>query len=75
LRRTLPKSGHIPGEHVTLDHYPEMLAVADIARLFNRAPRTVRGWLAQGLLPVVRVGRRRFVPRDALLAFLKEEGR
>jgi excisionase family DNA binding protein len=43
-----------------------LLAVREVADLFGRSRRTVRGWIADGRLPVVRIGRTPFVPESAL---------
>ncbi|MGC9271372.1 helix-turn-helix domain-containing protein [Acidiphilium sp.] len=43
-----------------------LLAVREVADLFGRSPRTVRGWIADGRLPVLRIGRTPFVPESAL---------
>jgi len=43
-----------------------MLSVAEVARLFGRKPRTVRGWIAAGKLPAVRIGRAAFIPLTVL---------
>ncbi|MGH2448339.1 MAG: helix-turn-helix domain-containing protein [Chloroflexota bacterium] len=44
------------------------LDVRELAEIFDRSPRTIRGWLQSGALPVVTVGKRRFVRSDALEA-------
>ncbi len=44
----------------------QLLPLADVAALFGRSRRTVRWWIAEGRLPVVRVGRTPFVPSAAL---------
>jgi hypothetical protein len=45
---------------------PEVLTIAKVAAMFGRKPRTVRGWIADGLLPHLKIGRSVFVPADAL---------
>ena len=45
---------------------PEVLTIAQVADMFGRKPRTVRSWIADGLLPHLKIGRSVFVPADAL---------
>jgi excisionase family DNA binding protein len=57
-----PAAGRVPARPD-----PRMfMSIAEVAALFGRAPRTVRWWLAEGRLPVVRVGRAKFIPRAAV---------
>lgn len=49
---------------------PELLTLAEFARLVRRHPRTVRGWVRDGVVPVVRVGRATLVPRAVVTATL-----
>lgn len=44
----------------------QLLPLAEVAALFGRSRRTIRWWIAEGRLPVVRVGRTPFVPAAAL---------
>lgn len=48
------------------DQSRRVLSIRQVADLFGRSPRTVRGWIADGRLPVVRVGRTPFVPERVL---------
>jgi excisionase family DNA binding protein len=51
----------------------QVLSTADVAEVFGRSPRTIRDWVARGLLQPVRVGRSVFIPKvqvDALLTGL-----
>lgn len=60
---------HLPGadeRRQLLAVYPAFLGVAHLARLFGKSARTIRGWLKDGKLPVVEIGKRRFVSRVAL---------
>jgi excisionase family DNA binding protein len=45
---------------------PEVFTIAKVAEMFGRQPRTVRSWIADGLLPHLKIGRSVFVPADAL---------
>jgi excisionase family DNA binding protein len=45
---------------------PEVCTIAEVAEMFGRKPRTVRAWIADGLLPHLKIGRSVFVPADAL---------
>jgi hypothetical protein len=49
-----------------LESYPLLLGVAHLTRLFDKSARTIRGWLKDGKLPVVKIGNRRFVSRVVL---------
>lgn len=44
---------------------PELLTLSEFAVLVRRTPRTVRGWVRDGLVPIVRIGRAKLVPRSA----------
>ncbi len=49
---------------------PRMLSINEVAAIFGRAPRTIRSWVARGLLKPVRVGHAVFIPEaqvDALM--------
>lgn len=51
----------------------QVFSIAEVAELFGRRPRTIRSWIARGLLRPVRVGRSVFIPGvqvDALLTGL-----
>ncbi len=43
------------------DTLPQLLKIADVAAIFGRDPRTVRRWIARGLLVPVCMGRSRFI--------------
>ncbi len=48
----------------------QVLSTAEVAEMFGRSRRTIRDWVARGLLQPVRVGRSVFIPKaqvDALL--------
>jgi len=45
---------------------PDYLRAGDIARLSGASVRTVRRWIAHQILPSVKVGGMRLVPRKAL---------
>ena len=45
---------------------PEYLRARDIARLFGVSLRTVRRWIAEEMLPSVKLGGTRLVPRKAV---------
>ena len=48
----------------------QVFSIAEVAELFGRSPRTIRDWIARGLLRPVRVGRSVFILKahvDALL--------
>ena len=42
---------------------PEYLLAGDIARLTGRSVRTVRRWIAKGILPSVKVGGARLISK------------
>lgn len=41
---------------------PRLLSVAEVGEIFGRAPRTIRSWIARGLLRPVKVGHSVFIP-------------
>jgi hypothetical protein len=50
---------------------PRMRTVAEVATMFGRAPRTIRGWIARGLLKATKIGNSVFISPaqiDALVA-------
>ena len=48
----------------------QMLSTAEVAELFGRSSRTIRDWMARGLLRPVRVGRSVFIPKAQVEALL-----
>jgi hypothetical protein len=49
---------------------PRMFSMAEVATMFGRAPRTIRSWIARGLLKPIKVGNAVFIPQaqiDALM--------
>jgi excisionase family DNA binding protein len=50
---------------------PRMLSTAQVAEIFGRTDRTIRDWIARGLLKPIKVGNSVFIPWaqvDALLS-------
>jgi hypothetical protein len=50
---------------------PRMRTIAEVATMFGRAPRTIRGWIARGLLKATKIGNSVFISPaqiDALVA-------
>jgi len=47
-----------------------MRSVAEVAEMFGRAPRTIRSWLARGLMRPIKVGRAVFIPQSEVDALL-----
>ena len=50
---------------------PRLHSVAEVATMFGRAPRTIRGWIARGLLKATKIGNSVFISPaqiDALVA-------
>lgn len=45
-----------------------------VARYLDCSESTVRDWIARGLLPAAKAGRRRIVARDAVLNFIRRPG-
>lgn len=52
----------------------EWNSTARIARYLDCSESTVRDWIARGLLPAAKAGRRRIVARDAVLNFIRRPG-
>lgn len=50
---------------------PVLMNEREVAFFLNICPRSVRNFTTRGLLPVIRLGRRRLFRRDAVLAALK----
>ncbi len=55
----------------TDDSLPKFLTVDEVAEVCRVSLRTVRRWIADGDLPVHRLGRRVLVSEDDFLRFLK----
>lgn len=51
-----------------------LLTVEEVARLLRLAPKTVYRYVAQGILPAVRIGGTVRIPRDELQALLSTKG-
>jgi excisionase family DNA binding protein len=68
LTSIIPRSERTIRASARREELPEVYSVAEVAELFGRQPRTVRGWIADGRLPCVRIGRAVFVPEPALRA-------
>lgn len=49
---------------------PRLHAVSEVAEMFGRAPRTIRSWIARGLLAPIKVGNAVFIPQDQIDALL-----
>lgn len=63
-----------PGTNQTeRDNLPEVLDAPAVAKVFGVCPRVAARWLATGVLPSRRVGKRRFITRAALLQALQPE--
>ena len=54
----------------TREPMPRLHAVSDVAEMFGRAPRTIRNWIARGLLTPIKVGNAVFIPQDQIDALL-----
>ncbi len=50
---------------------PMLMNEAEVAVFIGICPRSVRNFTQRGLLPVIRLGRRRLFRRDAVLAALR----
>lgn len=50
---------------------PVLMNEREVALFVGICPRSVRNFCARGLLPVIRLGRRRLFRRDAVLAALR----
>jgi hypothetical protein len=49
---------------------PRLFSMAEVATMFGRAPRTIRSWIARGLLKPIKIGNAVFIPQaqiDALM--------
>jgi len=51
---------------------PVLMNERELASFIGICPRSVRNFTTRGLLPVIRLGRRRLFRRDAVLAALRE---
>ena len=55
-----------------MSQLPTFLRVSELAEELSVSTSTVRRWLRAGVLPSVRVGRFRLVPREALQGLVDE---
>lgn len=53
-----------------LENYPDLLDTGTLAQLLGQSVPTVRKLLHKGELPSVRIGRRFYVPRSALIEYI-----
>ncbi len=44
---------------MSFDELPELLTIRDVTHILNVHPNTLRNWEREGLIEVVRIGRRR----------------
>jgi excisionase family DNA binding protein len=56
----------------TIDHHQRTISVARLAVVLDVPAPTIRGWLARGVLPSVRIGGRRLVLVEAVEGLLQE---
>lgn len=67
MKATRPKASKAASEKSPEDglpgtpDLPRLLSVAEVAEIFGRAPRTIRSWIARGLLKPVKVGHSVFI--------------
>ena len=52
-------------------HPPVLRSIAQTATLFDRSTRTIRHWIADGHLRVIRVGRAVFINQDEINRLLR----
>jgi excisionase family DNA binding protein len=50
-----------------------MRSVAEVAEMFGRAPRTIRTWIARGLVRPIKVGGAVFIPQSEVDALLTKD--
>jgi len=58
---------------VDVDSLPAFLVVEEAAALARAPVGSVRSWCERGLIESHRAGRRRLIPRDAFVAWLRGE--
>src|SRR5579885_1401558 len=71
IRRLTPPTP--AGEVTTMDEWPVLLKVSEVAALLRVSRNLVYELIAQGELPVIRLGRVIRVPRDALERWIDRE--
>ena len=52
---------------------PPLLSAAEVGAIFNREPRTIREWIARGVLIRVKVGNSVFIPWSQVAAICDGE--
>lgn len=52
---------------------PQLLTVAEFGDVFGRSPRTIRSWIARGLIRRVKVGNSVFIPITEIDALLSSQ--
>lgn len=71
---TTGTTGTIPGQleemmmETLRSNPPTLMNEREVAVFLGVCPRSIRNFTARGLLPVIRLGRRRLFRRDAVLA-------
>ena len=53
-----------------MSELPRMLSIAEVAGIFGRRPRTIRDWIARGILQRVKVGNAVFIPQEQVEVLL-----
>ena len=52
------------------NHYPDALTAKDIAEILNVSSKTAYNLLLRGEIPSLKIGKTRWVSKDALIQFL-----
>ena len=67
------KDKHVDASMIVDGH--RLQTPSEVARELRSSPRTIRRWIALGLLPAVRVRRRLLIPTEAIEALLTGRSR
>jgi excisionase family DNA binding protein len=62
-----------PGTAPADEDLPVLLSIAEVARFFDRSPRTIRRWVAAGDLAAIRVGPALYFDRDTIRRQLRDQ--
>ncbi len=68
LSESRPQSA---SEMLLFEDYPDLLTPAHLSEITGQCEATIRSLCGKGKLPAVRIGKRWYVPKTAMMAFVE----
>lgn len=60
-----------PSIHMLFEDYPDLLTPAHLSEITGQCEATIRSLCGKGKLPAVRIGKRWYVPKTAMMSFVE----